>query len=57
MDSEDQMTKAKVQSDIIRLDSRRTSYIIKVSETGHLENLYYGRKLRSDSMFPQPLIT
>lgn len=43
------MTKATEQSGIIRLDSRRTSYIIKVSETGHLENLYYGRKLRSDS--------
>ena len=43
------MTKATDSSGIIRLDSRRTSYIIRVGETGHLENLYYGRKLRADS--------
>ena len=43
------MTKATKSSGIIRLDSRRTSYIIRVGETGHLENLYYGRKLRPDS--------
>ena len=43
------MTKATKSNGIIRLDSRRTSYIMRVGETGHLENLYYGRRLRPDS--------
>ena len=34
---------------IIRLDSKNTTYLIRVNETGHLENLYYGRKLREDT--------
>ncbi len=43
------MTKATKSNGIIRLDSRRTSYIMRVGETGHLENIYYGRRLRPDS--------
>ncbi len=35
---------------IIRLDGKNTTYIINVSGTGHLENLYYGRRLREDAM-------
>ena len=49
VETEAQMEKAAENKGIIRLDSRRTSYIIRVSETGHLENLYYGRKLREDA--------
>ena len=35
---------------IIRLDSKGTTYIMKVAPTGHLENLYYGRKLRDNAL-------
>ncbi len=34
---------------MIRLDSKNTTYIIRVTETGHLENIYYGRKLKQDA--------
>ncbi len=32
--------------DVIHLDTRNTSYIIDALPTGHLQNLYYGRRLR-----------
>jgi len=34
---------------MIRLDSKNTTYIMRINEAGHLENLYYGRKLRQDA--------
>lgn len=34
---------------MIRLDSKNTTYIIRITETGHLENIYYGRKLKQDA--------
>jgi len=37
------------QNGIIRLDSRNTTYIIRVNENGILENIYYGRKLRENT--------
>ena len=39
-----------VKDRVIRLDSKGTTYIMKVASTGHLENLYYGRKLRDDAL-------
>ena len=38
------------QDRVIRLDSKGTTYIINISRTGHLENLYYGRKLRENAL-------
>ena len=38
-----------MEKHMIRLDSKNTTYIIRVTETGHLENLYYGRKLKSNA--------
>ena len=35
---------------IIRLDGKTTTYIIRVNGAGHLENFYYGRKLRDDAV-------
>lgn len=34
-----------------RLDSNKTTYAFRVTETGHLEHLYYGEKLKSNSSF------
>ena len=31
------------------LDTEHTTYGFRVLETGHLEHLYYGRKIRSDA--------
>ena len=39
-----------VKDRVIRLDSKGTTYIMKVAHTGHLENLYYGRKLRDNAL-------
>ncbi len=45
---------------IIRLDGKNTTYIIRVNGAGHLENLYYGRKLKADAeleaLLPKRLI-
>lgn len=45
---------------IIRLDGKTTTYIIRVNGAGHLENFYYGRKLRDDSvlegLYPKRMI-
>lgn len=35
---------------MIRLDGKGTTYIMRIDEAGHLENLYYGKKLRQDAM-------
>ena len=35
---------------MIRLDGKGTTYIMRINEAGHLENLYYGKKLRQDAM-------
>ena len=40
---------------IIRLDGKNTTYIIRVNSTGHLENLYYGKRLRDDATI-KPLL-
>lgn len=37
------------RQNMIRLDSKNTTYIMRINEAGHLENLYYGRKLRQDA--------
>lgn len=37
------------KQNMIRLDSKNTTYLMRINETGHLENLYYGRKLRQDA--------
>lgn len=37
------------QSGIIRLDSKNTTYLMRINEFGHLENLYYGKRLRADA--------
>ena len=37
------------QNGIIRLDSRNTTYIIRINENGILENIHYGRKLRENT--------
>lgn len=34
---------------IIRLDGKSTTYLIRINSVGHLENLYYGKKLRYDA--------
>ena len=54
--AEVQMNKAPQKSRIIRLDGRNTTYMILVDGTGHLEHLYYGRKLRDDAV-AAPLIS
>ena len=45
---------------IIRLDGKTTTYIIRVNGAGHLENFYYGRKLRDDAvlegLYPKRMI-
>ena len=40
---------------IIRLDGKNTTYLIRVNGTGHLENIYYGRRLRDDASI-EPLL-
>ncbi len=40
---------------ILRLDGKNTTYMIRVNSTGHLENLYYGRRLREDATI-EPLL-
>ncbi len=37
------------RQNMIRLDSKNTTYIMRINDAGHLENLYYGRKLRQDA--------
>ena len=38
---------------IIHLETRDTSYVLRVNHFSHLENLYYGSKIKvSDDMFP-----
>ena len=34
-----------IKNNYIKLDTQNTSYIMHVSKTGHLLNLYYGRKI------------
>lgn len=37
----------KVDNQLFSLHTRHTSYLFRVMETGHLEHLYYGRKIHS----------
>lgn len=37
------------QDNVFTLDTRTTTYLFRVEETGHLEHLYYGRRLRDTS--------
>lgn len=39
----------KEDTPLFKLDTDDTSYLIKVTETGHLEHLYYGAKITADS--------
>ena len=34
-----------VENQLFSLHTRHTSYLFRVMETGHLEHLYYGRKI------------
>ena len=34
---------------MIRLDSKNTTYLLRVTQTGHLEKLYYGRRLKDEA--------
>jgi alpha-galactosidase len=52
--AEAQMEKAVVER-TIRLDGKNTTYMIRVNRTGHLENLYYGKRLRQDATI-EPLL-
>ena len=54
MDTEVPMEK-ELKERIIRLDGKNTTYLIRVNSTGHLENLYYGKRLRHDATL-QPLM-
>ena len=36
----------------LKLDTPRTSYVLGIREGGFLLNLYYGRKLPDDSLWP-----
>ena len=39
----------KENTPLFKLDTDDTSYLIKVTETGHLEHLYYGARITADS--------
>lgn len=46
----------KVDNQLFSMHTRHTSYLFRVMETGHLEHLYYGRKIHSaiDGLTEQP---
>ena len=35
---------------LVHIKSKNTSYIFKIIETGHLINLYWGRKIKSNKI-------
>ena len=39
------------KDNVFHLQTAETSYIFRVLESGHLENLYYGKKIRNASSF------
>lgn len=39
------------ENNVFHLQTAKTSYIFRVLESGHLENLYYGKKIRNTSSF------
>lgn len=39
------------QNGIYKLDTDNTSYIFRECESGHLQHLYYGRKIHADAQF------
>ncbi len=39
------------KDNVFHLQTAKTSYIFRVLESGHLENLYYGKKIRNASSF------
>ena len=39
-----------VENQLFSLYTRHTSYLFRVMETGHLEHLYYGRKIAAENL-------
>ena len=39
------------QNNVFHLSTEKTSYLFRVMKSGHLEALYYGRKIRNNTSF------
>lgn len=41
-----------MEPQVIHLETKKTSYILRINHFSHLENVYYGAKIKVDDVFP-----